>query len=305
MRDKLELIERVKGIIKDYEQIGKLTVRQIHYRIFAQAWAQYPNTESSYNWLKSVLGDARLEGAIPWEAIEDRTREIKDGHGMDFEPMRFFKGYYDYLKSLDTEYTMPRWWGQPTRVQVWVEKEALASVFENITKVEGVDLLVLRGYPSLTLLWEDAERLSEIEDGVKKILILYFGDFDPSGMDIQRSAIEHIEQDFGITIECKRVALTQDQIIHYGLPPAPAKHTDTRRTAFIAEHGVDWQVELDSIDPRELQRLIEASIHGHWNLKAGLKRKLELDTRQRKIKRLLDKALNPSFEMPTGNEGLN
>lgn len=303
MRDKQELIRRVQGVIADYEQIGKLTIRQIHYRIFAQAWSQYPNTESSYNWLKNVLGTARLEGVIPWEAIEDRTREIKDGHGEDYDPIQFFKGFFDYLRNLDTEYVMPKWWGQPTRVQVWVEKEALASVFENITKVSGVDLVVLRGYPSLTLLWEDAQRLSKVEDGVKKILILYFGDFDPSGVDIQRSAIEHIAEDFGIEIECKRVALTKEQIGQYNLPPAPAKHTDTRRNGFILEQGVDWQVELDSIDPRELQRLIESSVNDYWNSKASKRRKTELESRQEKIKRLLDKALNPSFEMPTGNEG--
>ncbi len=298
MRDKQELIKRVQGIIADYEQIGKLTVRQIHYRVFAQAWKQYPNTESSYNWLKNVLGYARLNGIIPWEAIEDRTREIKQGHGMLDDPIAYFRGYYDYLKTLDLNYDMPRWWGQPTRVQVWVEKEALASVFENITKALGVDLLVLRGYPSLTLLWEDAERLSEVDDGVEKVEILYFGDFDPSGMDIQRSAIAHIEEDFGIKVEYQRVALTKEQIGFYKLPPAPAKHTDTRRNGFILEHGVDWQVELDSIDPAELQRLIKVSVAQYWNEGAGIRQFNELEDRRAKIRKYLKGALNPSFTPP-------
>jgi hypothetical protein len=298
MRDKLELIERVKGIIKDYEQIGKLTLRQIHYRVFSQSWKQYPNTESSYNWLKGVLGDARLDGTIPWEAIEDRTRSIKRGYGEDYNPINYFRGYYDYLKTLDTQYDMPRWWGQPTRVQVWVEKEALASVFENITSGLGVDLLVLRGYPSLTLLWENAQRLSEVDDGVERIVILYFGDFDPSGMDIQRSAIAHIEEDFGIKVEYQRVALTREQIASYNLPPAPAKHTDTRRNGFILEHGVDWQVELDSIDPRELQRLIQVSIDQYWNEEAGVRQTKELETRKAQIRRVLKNALNPTFTPP-------
>lgn len=297
MRDKQELISRIQGIVTEYAEIGRLTVRQIHYRLVAQAWAQYPNTESSYAWLKNALGYARLEGVIPWEAIEDRTREIKDGHGEEDDPMNYFQGIYDFLRQADSNYTMPTWWAQPTRVQVWVEKEALASVFEGVTKQLGVDLLVLRGYPSLTLLWEDAERLADADNG-ERIQILYFGDFDPSGVDIERSAIEHLKVDFGISIEYSRVALTKAQIQHYNLPPAPAKTTDTRRNGFILQQGVDWQVELDSIEPRELQRLIQASVAEFWDEKAALHRASELTDRRQKIKKLLRKALNPDFEMP-------
>jgi hypothetical protein len=264
----------------------------------AQAWAQYPNTESSYNWLKNVLGFARLEGLIPWEAIEDRTREIKEGHGDEMHPTTYFTEVYDFLKTADSNYTMPKWWGQPARVQVWVEKEALASVFEEMTKQYGVDLLVLRGYPSLTLLWEDAQRLASLDESTETIQLLYFGDFDPSGVDIERSAIEHMESDFGTKVEYQRVALTKAQIEHYRLPPAPAKQTDTRRNGFILEHGVDWQVELDSIDPRELQELVKNAIASYWDSKVGKRREQELKTRRAKIKSYLKGALNPDFQVP-------
>lgn len=297
MRDKYELIDRVKKVLDEYAE-QQLTVRQIHYRLVAQQWNQYPNLDTSYHWLIVNSGAARLAGEIPWEAIEDRTREVKEADESEWTPEGFFRWKYRVLRDAADFYGMPEWWGQPNKVQVWVEKEALASVFGRITDARAVDLVILRGYASLSLLWEIAKRLRSTEGDGKKIQILYFGDFDPSGEDIDRSAIAHLKEDFHVDFEYKRIALTKEQVRKYKLPPAPSKKGDRRRNGFIEKHGVDWQVELDALDPKELDRLIRTSIDAYWNESAGKARELELEHRRRRIVRFSKDALNPNFELP-------
>lgn len=54
----------------------------------------------------------------------------------------------------------------------------------------------------------------------------------------------------------KRVCLNEDQVIAWGLPPAPTKVTDSR--------SVHWdglgQVELDAVRPEKLMALLENAI---------------------------------------------
>ncbi len=287
----------VRTIIGEYEGM-RLTLRQIYYRLVARAF--FPNTLSSYKWLSTVLVDARKNGAIAYTSIEDRTRAMHDGRGPDRGAAEHFRLFWDYVENMDARYTMPKWWGQPAFVQVWLEKQALSALFEQITDAEGVDLAVCRGYPSLTYLWEASELLNAL-DG-KRIEILYFGDFDPSGADIERYVTETLRSEFGIDANVRRIAITREQIDEYEIPPAPAKTTDARYDSFVAEHGVAWQVELDAIEPRTLQGLILAAIRGEWDEEAGRTRDAELGVRRDRIRGWLDQAVNPEFDAPDSED---
>lgn len=57
----------------------------------------------------------------------------------------------------------------------------------------------------------------------------------------------------------KRIALTRAQITEYSPPPNPAKITDSRATAYIAQHGNNsW--ELDALPPDALVDLVRAEV---------------------------------------------
>ena len=120
-----------------------------------------------------------------------------------------------------------------------------------------VTLFPCRGYPSLTKLYESAVRIKQ-NSGGKPIHILYFGDYDPSGEDIIRSVREDLTR-FGIDFEIEKIAILQEQIEEYNIPPMPAKTSDPRYAKFVAEHGED-AVELDAIEPDKLQEIIGDSI---------------------------------------------
>lgn len=296
-RDRVSLVSAVQGIIAQYPDM-RLTLRQIYYRLVA---AQiFPNVLSSYKWLSTVLVDARKDGQIAYSSIEDRTRPHVDGHGTERSAAEQFNRYWNYVTNLDRNYTMPKWWHQPKRVQVWLEKQALSALFRQVTDAQGVDLEVCRGYPSLTFLWEAAENSTGLPDG-QEIEILYFGDFDPSGEDIERYVGESLRSDFGIDVNVTRVAITRSQIDQYQIPPAPAKTTDSRYGSFVAEHGVAWQVELDAIEPRVLQGLVRDAVRAHWERDASQERDIELSRRQAQIRSWLDDAVNQDFTPPEGD----
>ncbi len=286
------IVERVKRIVAEYAGM-RLTLRQIFYRLVAAQVIE--NTKSNYQFLSKVLVDARKARKIPYTAIEDRTRSMHKGHGSNLSAAEHFNSFWDYVTKMDKRYTMPKWWGQPKRVQVWLEKQALQALFEQVTDAEGVDLAVCKGYPSLTFLWEAARTLQGLKEEIE---IVYFGDFDPSGMDIERFVGETLRDEFGIEVTVTRISITREQIDEYNIPPAPAKPTDSRTEKFVEEHGVAWQVELDAIEPRTLQGFIRDSIREHWDEDAGVLREEELSRRRAQIREWLDEAVNPDFEPP-------
>jgi len=259
---KQELIEISKEILTEYD--GKITLRQLYYRLVAHHYIE--NTINSYKRLSRILVEARLTGQIPFDAFEDRTRTADGGDRPYFLPRDFFEyhrdeyeGAEDRFRNSPEHYELPLWYAQPYYVEIWLEKQALQNVFKEITEKYGLTLAVCRGYPSTTFLYEAKWRIMRESDG-RDIVILYFGDYDPTGEDIPRHIEHSLINDFDLNIETfQKVALTLAQIESLNLPPEPTKKTDSRSRRFIETHG-DMAVELDAVEPRTLMQMIEDSI---------------------------------------------
>ena len=74
--ESIKLIEKINQVIEEYENQGySLTLRQVYYQMVARDII--PNNQRSYKNLGSLINDARLAGLIDWNAIEDRTRNLK------------------------------------------------------------------------------------------------------------------------------------------------------------------------------------------------------------------------------------
>jgi hypothetical protein len=101
--------------------------------------------------------------------------------------------------------------------------------------------------------------LDAIENG-KHIIILYFGDYDPSGEDIPRSIEKNLYR-LGIDVEVKRMALNKEQIQAMNLPGVPPKATDSRTR--------NWDggsvVELDAVEPNTLKEMAKKAIKDHFD----------------------------------------
>jgi hypothetical protein len=130
-----------------------------------------------------------------------------------------------------------------------------------VTAEWDVPLMVTRGYASLSYLHDAAETIAA-ED--KPAFLYYFGDFDPSGLDITRS-VEARLHEFApdAEIHFERVAVTKEQIEEWELPTRPTKKTDTRSKGFQGE-----SVEVDAISPDELRELVRECIEQHVDERA-------------------------------------
>jgi hypothetical protein len=92
-------------------------------------------------------------------------------------------------------------------------------------------------------------------------VLLYAGDHDPSGEDIDRDFVDKTD----CWDKVVRVALTAEQVDAYGLPPMPGKETDSRAAGFVAKHGELRQVELDALDPDDLEALYQDALDRFWD----------------------------------------
>jgi hypothetical protein len=250
-----ELIIQCEAIVTEYLAQGlRLTLRQLYYQLVTKNLIT--NEEKSYRNLSSLVSDARLAGMIDWGAIEDRIR-------VPSIPAEW-SSIQSIVESALYSYRLPRWADQPYYVELWVEKDALAGVLRPLAKEYHVPMMVNRGYSSQSAMYEASKRFAyaSIERFKKgslgKLVLLYLGDFDPSGEDMVRDIRERLDM-FGVSVDVRKIALTIKQVKKYKPPPNPTKRKDPRSADFISRYGASsW--EVDAINPRELQKIIRSEM---------------------------------------------
>jgi len=249
----LYLLEKMKEILEGYEeQEIKVTLRQLYYQLVARDII--PNAIKEYAKLSGLLTNARYTGDVDWTAIEDRTRIPKIP--------TTFEDVDELIENAKRCYKLNRWEGQEYYVELWTEKDAISSVISPITNSYQVPVSVNRGYSSASSMYDSAQRFLEHDGKIK--IILYLGDHDPSGLDMDRDIQNRLEE-FGVDVEVVRIGLTTEQINQYSPPPNPAKITDPRAKGYISEYGeTSW--EVDAIKPEVLQELIERFILKYLDL---------------------------------------
>lgn len=246
----LRLIGTANEIIVEYQEQGfDLTLRQLYYQFVARDII--PNNMKSYKNLGSIINDARMGGLIDWTAIVDRTRNMQKNSHWD--------GPRSIVETCANQFQIDKWLGQEHRVEVWIEKDALAGVIEPICRQLDVPYFSCRGYTSQSEMWSAAQRLDGWINGDQTPVIIHLGDHDPSGIDMTRDITDRMETFIGAPIEVNRIALNMNQIEQYNPPPNPAKITDSRAAGYMQIHGNEsW--ELDALSPIVITRLIERTV---------------------------------------------
>ena len=260
------LYEQVDTVVREYIDIGiKLTSRQLFYQLVGKVLI--PSSDEVYKRLCIFLTQCRYAGLIDWSAIEDRDR-IPSMHAQ-------WKSVLDLVDSAVYSYRLPRWQDQEYYVEMYCEKKAGISVLKPVADKWHIHFGFNKGYSSASSMYDLAKRLMEQIKNGKKAIILYFGDHDPSGIDMIRDIHQRmcefllygkntidIVGDDGVddpNFRVVPVVLTGNQIKEYNLPPNPAKVTDPRAGSYIKRYGrVSW--ELDSLNALELRKIAERSV---------------------------------------------
>ena len=261
----LDKLNKVKEILIELEPYKPLTLRQVYYQMVGKGYIE--NKVSEYGMMSNLLKWARIDGHIPWEDIEDRVRLYHDLAGwsgpekfIDASLKHFLNGYRRDLLQTQEKY-----------VEIWIEKDALSSIFIKVAEPYTIPVVVCRGFSSVSFLNEFKERLQYNKD--KQAVMLYFGDFDPSGMEMLKAMRTTLTDELGVGhIEFKRIALSKDDIFTYKLPhnPSALKHSDSRTAKHLKQYG-ELAVELDALRPDILEQKIRTAIEDALDM--GLFRK--------------------------------
>lgn len=249
----LEAIRQAESIIEQYQAQGfSLTLRQLYYQFVARALI--PNTEKSYTRLGNIISDARRAGLIDWDAIEDRTRYLRRLSSWD-KPQSL-------LESARDSYHRDLWANQGKRLEVWIEKDALVGVIEEVCQTNDIPFFSCRGYVSDSEMWAAAtRRIARYDRNGQGTIIIHLGDHDPSGIDMTRDIENRLSMftRYRADMEVRRIALTMEQIEDLNPPPNPAKVTDSRYESYVQKYGTEsW--ELDALEPQYIVDLVEEEI---------------------------------------------
>ena len=254
----LKRIDQVNEIIADYQRQGySLTLRQLYYQLVSRDLI--PNRQNEYSKLSALVTDARRSGLIDWDAIEDRTRYLREYNALS--------GINEAIRQAAYQYSIDLWEGQSCYVEVWVEKDALIDIVEKACNRYRVPFFSCRGFTSDSEIYKAGQRMRQIYADGKDIILLHLGDHDPSGCEMSKDIQRRVELFGGLSdkIDFQRIALNMDQIEEFNPPPNPAKETDTRASAYIEKYGpISW--ELDALDPATLTRLIQSTIEKYLDL---------------------------------------
>jgi len=265
-----QLLAHAADIVNSYNT--RVTLRQLFYRLVSDG--SLPNEYYKYQTLAHKSAEARRDGLFP--DLMDETRRLHNTY--------FDDDIRDALETAVNTYQIDRTIGQEYSIYLGIEKEALKNQLLAWFGRYGFPIVVLRGNASQGYV-EDVkdhvirygiEHMREIgssDVARRPSVLVYAGDFDPSGEDIERDFVERVE----VFDEVVRVAVLPEQVIEYGLIMNPAKENDTRLPAFVANHrsffdehnnGRPMQVETDAIEPNELKNLFQNAINQYWSYAA-------------------------------------
>jgi hypothetical protein len=257
------MLQAILAILEARGSYWPLTDRQIHYALLndpplvhaTKPESTYRNTLACYKATCDLVTRARLEGRIPYQAIDDPTRPVEvwdchrePGSFLRIQMEEFLKGYYRDLQQ-----------SQPHHIEIVGEKSTLQNILSPVAAEYCIPLTIGRGYCSIPPRYHMAQRFRR--SGKDKLILLELSDFDPEGEDIAHSFARSLRDDFGIAaIEPIKVALTAEQVEELRLPPVmQAKRSSSRYQGFVEQHGQNV-FELEAVPPDQLQAILRQAI---------------------------------------------
>lgn len=242
-------------VLSDYEENDRYPqmLRHFYYILLSsEALRLYPQTgkadpaDQAYKWVSTLLVEAREQGEVPWAAIVDSGRRSfthHRGNGL--------KAFAEGCQR--ATYWLDPWLLQERRIEVWVEKDDMADVVNRMVEGLRIPVYVAKGYASATVKNDARDRYG---DGSGYVL-LYLGDFDPTGIDIERELKEKLAE-YSVYPHIERVTLTYEHSLL--LPPSTAldlKESDPRTPRFKALYPGSKGYEMNIIGAKVIeQRLL-------------------------------------------------
>jgi hypothetical protein len=233
-----------EAILSLQDEYDVMTVRQVFYALTVRG--VIAKEEAGYRQVQRQVLALRRECLLPWTFIADGTRWVHAPETWD--------EVNDAVRETARTYRRNLWRTQAERIEVWLEKDALASIVSEVTFKWGVRLMVSRGQASDTYCWRAAQDAREAWTWAGLSTTVYtLYDADKSGRVAAAKVAEKLAgYSDGTPISFELLAVTDRQIAEWNLPTRPAK-----------EKGEPDAVELDAIPPDRLRQLVDDAIRSH------------------------------------------
>ena len=272
-------------------ELQPITVRGLYYQAVVSALIDFILKDSlggdeNYNKVQRRVLDLRKSGVMPWEWIVDESRS-------SYAKPRW-NNPAGFAETAPWFYRLDFWREQQHRPLVLVEKAGQIPVYLQHAQSLGVDVAACKGYGSASYLRSVALSVEEhIREG-QAIQLLVCADFDPSGDDWPRAALQEIRSHVSnpALVAMDRVLVTREDLDGFGAQVAlrGANKNDSRTKRFLERHGFtpdqEVCVEMDAMSPAVARGRIEAAVMEMFTGDLGMERQLQQQHRDRIVQAL-------------------
>jgi hypothetical protein len=236
---------RYDALVELAREHGPASVRHIYYRATVAGaggdprLADITKNDSGYGKVQRALLQLRRDNRMPYHLIVDSTRWMRkpDTYG----------GREEFLRATAATYRRDLWRDSSWRVEVWCESDSIASTLADITDTWDVALMVCRGYSSETFAYNAASAWTADD---RDPVVLYIGDHDPAGLNIEKALRSRLHEFYGSSIAWERLGVTWAQVEELDLPGTRPKK----------KYGFPLAVEAEALPPQLLRKIVDDTI---------------------------------------------
>lgn len=217
---------------------GPCSVRHLFYASVVAGMPGITKDVNGYAKVQRLALELRRAGRIPYRLIVDNTRLARFLDTWDTPE--------DFLDDLAGFYRRDLWTRSPWRVEVWCESDSISSTVAEIVITKWrLQLMVCRGFSSETFAYNAADAWRDSPH--RRPVVLYIGDHDPHGLDIERNLREKLTEFSDADPLWDRIGVTWDQVEQFDLPGTTPKK----------EYGYPLAVEAEALPAPVLRELLD------------------------------------------------
>ncbi len=247
--DRAAMEMRRQTLIEIAREAAPASVRNIYYRAVVAGLVE--KTRNGYLKVQRAILELRRDGEIPWNWVVDTGRRV-------IRPDTNFSAR-DELSWIAENYRRTPWQLGLIRIEIWTESDSVAGQIKPVGDEYDVPIYPMKGQVSETFVKDAADYY--LASRSLRIVVLYAGDFDPAGLEIESQLQAKIATYSGRDdVEFLRLGVTAEQAAAFqALGTKPKKRS--WRTASGEEMSFSGQaIECEAMPADRLRALFAQTI---------------------------------------------
>jgi hypothetical protein len=234
-----EMDERRQLLRRLAERDQPASVRHLFYAAVVAEMPGITKTKSGYLKIQRLALEMRRSGELPYEWVVDNTRLA--------QYLPTWDSPEEALADMHGAYRRDLWRRSPYHVEIWCEADSIFGSLWRVASAWRVRLMICHGHPSETFLYEAAQ---EWRESRRQPVVLFIGDHDPAGLEIEQSALDKLATFSERQPHWRRIGVTWDQVEEYNLPGTTPKKP----------YGYPKAVEAEALPAPLLRELVDQAV---------------------------------------------